>query len=63
MEERNMKPVSDKIFVIFKFSRSGFLQAIFLNAKNQEDEKILQKSLMKFLRPERLGQLRDLFQK
>ena len=49
------------ITAYFQFNRFGRLIGVFLNAENEEDQKILEKGLFRFLKPGHLNILKRLF--
>jgi hypothetical protein len=52
-----------EISAVFKFSRSGFLKMIYLNAETQEDQKILQRGLFALLKPQKFNLIKKLFKR
>jgi hypothetical protein len=51
----------NSLSVLFKFTESGYLKAVFLNANTKEDQEILEKALDRIIKPSHLNWLRRLF--
>ena len=56
-----MKKAKGRITALFEFNQSGDLKAFFLNAENEQDQKVLQRGLSDLLRPGKMGLVRRLF--
>jgi hypothetical protein len=56
-----MKRASEKISAVFEFSKTGMLRAIFLNAENENDQKVLEQGLFVLLKPDKFTSLKRLF--
>lgn len=56
-----MKKTKGKITAVFEFDQTGRLKAIFLNAENESDQKVLERGLFVLLKPEKFSSLRKLF--
>jgi hypothetical protein len=55
-----MKAKSE-ITAVFQFNPIGDLKAIFLNAENEQDQKVLQRGLSDLLKPQKFTLLKRLF--
>jgi len=49
-----------KISILFEFTKTGRLKAIFLNAENDRDQALLEKCLDRLIRPNQFGTLNRL---
>jgi hypothetical protein len=56
------KVSKNNLSVIFKFSESGRVKAIFLNAETDRDQAILEKALDRLIKTTHFSWLRRLFQ-
>jgi len=53
----------NRVTAVFEFSPNGNLKAVFLNAENENDQKVLQRGLSDLLKPQRFEWIRRLFWK
>lgn len=60
--EKTEKIYKEKLSVVFKFSQTGRLKAIFLNAETDRDQAILEKALDRLIKTTHFSWLRRLFQ-
>lgn len=56
-----MKKAKQNISAVFEFNNIGNLKTIFLNAENENDQKILEKALRQIFKPYFFDRLRELF--
>jgi len=56
-----MKKAKGRITALFEFNQSGDLKAFFLNAENEQDQKVLQRGLSDLLKPQKFTLLKRLF--
>ena len=52
---------SNKISVVFEFTRTGFLKAILLNAPDDEGQATLERALDRLCKPRHFGWIRRMF--
>jgi hypothetical protein len=52
-----------EISALFRFTQSGRLKGILLNAEGDADQVILEKALQRLLRPQQFEWLKNLFQR
>ena len=55
------RKAKEKISALFEFTQTGRLKAIFLNAENEGDQKILEQGLFVLLKPKKFSSLKRLF--
>ncbi len=55
--------IEPKISAVFEFTKSGYLEAILLNAESETDQVTLERALDRLFKPYRFGWIKRLFRK